>query len=177
MGLPCEAALGHFVWSPSPIACGGTICSCPGCRRDGKFRASYPGKEGLFPLLPLFLLHPCVYLPPWLQCTWRSPSIYPAATLDLRAGSCFKVPLLLDGQSQLPTLSHICLPWKGQHVSDTDLVCWCPAWGAGCLAGSHLLALGRQSTAAGCVPLGMSPARPGDLAHSLPFPHGSLGTP
>lgn len=155
----------------------GTISSCPGCRRNGKFRASYPGREGLFPLLRLFLLHPSVCLPPWLQRTWSSASIYPAATLDLRAGSCLAVPPLLDGQSQLPALSHICLPWKSQHVSDTDLLCWCPAWGAGCLAGSHHLALGRQSIAAGCVSLGTSPARPGDLTHSLLFPHGSLGTP
>lgn len=174
VGLPCEAALGLF-GPPLPLPAGNNLLLS---RLQEKWKVQgFLPRQGRFVPTSAPFPSSSLCLPPWLQRTWSSASIYPAATLDLRAGSCLAVPPLLDGQSQLPALSHICLPWKSQHVSDTDLLCWCPAWGAGCLAGSHHLALGRQSIAAGCVSLGTSPARPGDLTHSLLFPHGSLGTP
>lgn len=86
VGLPGEAASGHPVLSPSPVACRERCCSCPGCGRDGERVQCFLTREGRF--VPASASFPYLsprFSSPLAAATERTRSSPPVSTVRFQS--------------------------------------------------------------------------------------------
>lgn len=96
---------------------GGKVCSC-------------------FCLFPLFI--PPFIIPPFIFTPGCGDGAYLEQPADLPCSHLRLQSRLLPWGSPViwtrsPSSLYPCFPWETRHIK-VDLGCWCPAWGAGCLA-------------------------------------------